>query len=106
MVEPGVIAGAEGEGCGELCDEIGEFGHLGTGGEVPHERGVLVPQVVGTGQDKAGEPAGRGDRSVALGTTLGDAAVEERAAAGGAQLFDLAEALEHEDGGVGCPAFV
>lgn len=89
----------------ELSGETGEFGHLGTAlGELPQEGGVLVPQVLGTGEEEAGEAPRGGDGPVTVGAALGDVADQEVRAPGVTELPDLAQEVGDGHRGVLGPA--
>jgi hypothetical protein len=80
--------------------------HLWAGrGELGEEACVLVPEVVGMGEQEAGQPSRGGEGPVAFGPALGDVAVEGVEAAGVALLLDLAEQLLDGGSGVGRTTF-
>ena len=96
----GVVVGGSEQG-GEGADEAGEGGRLRAGGhEGVEELPLVVFELVGGGEQVAGETAWRDRRPVALDPALGDVAVEQVEAAGVAELSDLLEQAEDRDGRV------
>jgi hypothetical protein len=100
-----VVAVCGGEKRGERAGEVGQRGHLWAGaGEGVDERPLMVFELVGCGQEVAGQTPGRQSRAVGFDAALGDVAVEQVEAAGVAQFPDLGEELGGADGGVLFPA--
>lgn len=91
---------------GVLANKDSHLGRLEAGcGALDEETCVLVPEVIGMGEQEAGQPSRGGDGPVAFCPALGNVAVEQVAVAGVALLLHLAKLLFYGDGGVGRTAF-